>query len=67
MPQDAHYLADDGRVLAAAASQSTAPDEQMLWANSSAATVLVERQLHAAHVADLRASSRSPICTADTS
>jgi thiaminase (transcriptional activator TenA) len=67
MAQDAHYLADYGRVLAAAASQSTTADELMLWANSAVATVVVERQLHAAHVADLEANTRSPTCTAYTS
>jgi thiaminase/transcriptional activator TenA len=67
MAQDAHYLADYGRVLAAAASQTTDADELLLWAGSAITTVFVERQLHSAHVADLEASSKSPTCTAYTS
>jgi len=67
MAQDAHYLADYGRVLAAAASQTTAANELMLWANSAVTTVVVERQLHAAHAADFEATTRSPTCTAYTS
>ncbi|HEY8653701.1 MAG TPA: thiaminase II, partial [Dermatophilaceae bacterium] len=52
MAQDAHYLADYGRVLAAAASQTTDADELLFWARSAHTTVIVERELHAAHVAD---------------
>jgi thiaminase (transcriptional activator TenA) len=67
LAQDAHYLADYGRVLAAAASQATDPEELILWAGSAVTTVVVERQLHAAHVADFAATTRSPTCTAYTS
>jgi thiaminase/transcriptional activator TenA len=67
MAQDAHYLADYGRVLAAAASQAPNTDELLFWASSATNTVLVERELHAAHVADFEASSKSPTCTAYTS
>jgi len=67
LAQDAHYLADYGRVLAAAASQTTNADELLFWAQSAGTTVLVERELHAAHVADFAATTRSPTCTAYTS
>ena len=67
MAQDAHYLADYGRVLAAAASQTTNPDDLLFWARSANTTVVVERELHAAHVADFAASTKSPTCTAYTS
>jgi thiaminase/transcriptional activator TenA len=64
MAQDAHYLADYGGVLAAAASQTTDADELLFCARSANTTVIVERELHAAHVADFAASTKSPTCTA---
>jgi thiaminase/transcriptional activator TenA len=67
LAQDAHYLADYGRVLAAGASQTTDADELLFWAGSAHTTVLVERELHAAHVSDFAATPRSPTCTAYTS
>ena len=67
MAQDAHYLADYGRVLAAAASQTTDTDELLFWARSANTTVLVERELHARHVVDFASSTKSPTCTAYTS
>jgi thiaminase/transcriptional activator TenA len=67
MAQDAHYLAEYGRVLAAAASQTTGADELHFWSTSASTTIAVERELHAAHVADFAASTRSPTCTAYTS
>ena len=67
MAQDAHYLADFGRALAACASQSSAADDLLFWAGSATAVVAVERQLHAAHVADLTAGEKSPTCAAYTS
>jgi thiaminase/transcriptional activator TenA len=67
MAQDAHYLADYGRVLAAAASQTTDADELLFWARSAHTTVIVERELHAAHVADFAVIPKSPTCTAYTS
>jgi thiaminase/transcriptional activator TenA len=67
LAQDAHYLADYGRTLAAAASQTSEPEELLFWARGAATTVAVERELHAAHVADFAASTRSPTCTAYTS
>lgn len=67
LAQDAHYLADYGRALAGAAGQSTDPEELLTWSGSAHGAVLVERELHAAHVADLSAVQRSPTCTAYTS
>ena len=67
MAQDAHYLVDYGRVLAAAASQTSDTAELVFWARSAYMAVSVERELHAAHVADFAAIPRSPTCTAYTS
>ncbi len=67
MAQDAHYLAAYGRVLAAAASQTELAEELLFWAGSAATAISVERELHAAHVADFTAVERSPTCTAYTS
>ncbi|MGB3828112.1 MAG: TenA family protein [Ornithinimicrobium sp.] len=53
LAQDALYLGDYGRVLAAAASQSSDPDELMFWAASAHGTVAVERVLHDTHLADV--------------
>jgi thiaminase/transcriptional activator TenA len=66
LAQDALYLADYGRVLAAAASQSTDPDDLIFWAQSARTTVVVERELHAAHVDDLAGAVASPTCRAYT-
>lgn len=72
MRQDALYLADYGRALAACAAQASDPDDLVFWAGSAQQTVVVERELHAAHVAgglgaldELREAS--PTCTAYTS
>ncbi|MFH5822916.1 TenA family protein [Georgenia sp. AZ-5] len=67
MAQDAHYLADYGRVLSACASQAVDVAELLFWSSSASNTVLVERELHAAHVADLTGTEKSPTCTAYTS
>ncbi|PRY63712.1 thiaminase /4-amino-5-aminomethyl-2-methylpyrimidine deaminase [Knoellia remsis] len=67
LAQDAHYLASYGRALALAASQSVDPDHLVFWAESARGAVIVERELHAAHVADFGATSPSPTCTAYTS
>ena len=67
MAQDAHYLVDYGRVLAAAAGQTTDAAELLFWARSAHTVIAVERELHAAHVADFAAIPKSPTCTAYTS
>ena len=67
LAQDALYLADYGRVLAACAAQATDPDELLFWSSSANTTVRVERELHAVHIADLTAAEKSPTSTAYTS
>lgn len=67
MAQDALYLADYGRVLAALAGQATDPDELLFWAEDAKTTLVVERELHGAHVEDFAAFTRSPTCLAYTS
>ncbi len=72
LAQDALYLGDYARVLAAAASQCTDPDELMFWANSAYGAIAVERQLHETRVAPLDATEPTvaemmPVCRAYTS
>jgi len=67
MAQDAHYLADYARVLAAAASQTLDTDELLFWARSVMTAVGVERELHAAHETDISTGTKSPTCMAYTS
>jgi thiaminase/transcriptional activator TenA len=67
MAQDAHYLAAYGRVLAAAAGQAELAEDLLFWAASAVNAISVERELHAAHVADFTAIEMSPTCTAYTS
>jgi len=57
--QDAHQLLEFARVLAMAAGQANDPDELLFWAKCARCAVLVERRLHAAHVADFAATSTS--------
>ena len=64
LAQDAHYLADYGRVLALAAAQADTADDLLLWAGSAQTAVAVERELHERHVRDIGAWQRSPTCTA---
>lgn len=67
MAQDALYLADYGKALAAAAVQSTDPDDLIFWSGAARETIVVERALHAGHVKDMAAAQMSPTCTAYTS
>lgn len=67
MAQDALYLAEYGRVLAACAAQSSTGDDLVFWSESARDSIIVERQLHESHVADLTAGEPSPTCTAYTS
>ncbi len=67
LAQDAHYLADYGRVLALAASQTTDSDELTFWAKSAQGVVVVERALHGSYLEDFSATPKSAICTAYTS
>ncbi len=68
MRQDALYLSDYGRALAACASQATDADDLVFWAHSAQQTVVVERALHAARIeqglGDL--GEASPTCAAYT-
>lgn len=66
MAQDAHYLLEFARVLTMAAGQADDPDELIFWANGATTAILVERALHAAHVADFAAIPKSPTCSAYT-
>lgn len=65
--QDALYLVDYGRALAAAAVQATASEEMAFWAQSARNVIEVERALHAAHVTDLTAAEPAPTTVAYTS
>lgn len=67
LSQDAHYLLDYGRALAACAQRATEVDDVIFWAGSAQAAVHEERALHATHVVDLAACPRSPTTTAYTS
>jgi len=67
MAQDALYLADYGRVLATLAGQATDPDDLLFWAEDAKTTLVVERELHGAHVEDFAAFTASPTCLAYTS
>jgi len=67
LAQDALYLAEYGRSLAACAVQAPRSDHLLFWSTSAARTVEVERVLHGAHVADLTAAEPSPTTTAYTS
>lgn len=67
MAQDALYLADYARALAALAAQSTDPDDTVFWAGSAREAIVVERALHAAHVDDFAGTTPSPTCRAYTS
>ncbi|WP_052466188.1 TenA family protein [Mobilicoccus massiliensis] len=63
MGQDALYLADYARALAACAAQSTTSDDLVFWAGAARDCIIVERQLHDSHVDHTRLE-RSATCTA---
>ncbi len=72
LAQDALYLGDYARVLAAAASQSTDPDELMFGADSAHGAIAVERQLHETHLTNRDPCGPDrpemmPVCRAYTS
>lgn len=66
MAQDALYLADYARALAALATQASASDEVVFWAGASREAIVVERELHAGHV-ELEAATMNPTCRGYTS
>lgn len=63
LTQDAHYLADYARALAACATKADNLTELAFWAEQAAGAVVVERALHTAHVTDVDAVPPSPTCT----
>ncbi|TYD00609.1 thiaminase II [Arthrobacter echini] len=67
LAQDALYLAEYGRVLAAAAAQAQSSQEMVFWARSTREVIDVERQLHANHIGDLAVVEPSPTTVAYTS
>jgi thiaminase (transcriptional activator TenA) len=67
LAQDAHYLAEYARALAAAAVKAPRAEELAFFASSAHTAVVVERELHAKHVADVTAWRASPTCAAYTS
>jgi thiaminase (transcriptional activator TenA) len=66
LAQDAHYLADYARALAAAAVKAPRAEELAFFASSAHTAVVVERELHAKYVADFSASRPSPACAGYT-
>src|SRR4051812_48588086 len=64
LAQDAHYLRDYARALAAAAAKADQTDEIAFFAQSARTAIVVERMLHQAHVSDIDATPPSPTCTA---
>lgn len=66
MAQDALYLDGYARALAAAAAQATTGEDIAFWAESARGAIVVERSLHAAHVADFAHAQASPTTTAYT-
>lgn len=67
MGQDALYLTEYARALAACAAQSTDPEHIMFWSRAAAGAIEEERALHATHVVDFSAVEPSPTTVAYTS
>lgn len=67
LTQDSLYLLDYGRALAGLAAQATEPDDMVFWAACAREVVVVERELHAAHVDLLADATASPTCRGYTS
>lgn len=67
LTQDALYLGEYGRALAALATQAGEPDEIVFWADSARDAIVVERQLHGAHVDLLSGATMNPTCRGYTS
>lgn len=66
MTQDALYLAEYARALAACAAQSTTGEDLVFWAESARDCIVVERALHDSHVGDVSDREASPTCVAYT-
>lgn len=69
LTQDALYLGEYARALAAAAVKAPRAEELAFFASSAHTAVVVERELHAKYVADLAGGGArpSPTCAAYTS
>ncbi|MGJ9373056.1 TenA family protein [Nesterenkonia sp. CF4.4] len=67
MGQDALYLTDYARALAACAAQSTDPEHIIFWSRAAAGAIEEERALHATHVVDFSAVEPAPTTVAYTS
>ncbi|MGJ9406118.1 TenA family protein [Nesterenkonia aurantiaca] len=67
MGQDALYLTEYARALAACATQSTDPEHIMFWSRAAAGAIEEERALHSTHVVDFSAVDPSPTTVAYTS
>ncbi|MBE1522978.1 TenA family protein [Nesterenkonia lutea] len=67
MGQDALYLTEYARALAACAQQSTDPEHIIFWSRAAAGAIEEERALHATHVVDFGAVEPSPTTVAYTS
>ena len=64
MVQDALYLAAYAKALAGLATFVHDPDDLVFWAEASANSIKVERELHASHVDVMAAATPSPTCRA---
>lgn len=64
MVQDALYLAAYAKVLAGLATFAQDPDDLVFWAEASANSIKVERELHASHVDVMAEATPSPTCRA---
>ncbi len=65
LTQDALYLVEFGRAMAMAGAQADGAGDLLFWVERARSAILVERELHAAHVAG-DAATMSPTCTAYT-
>lgn len=65
LAQDALYLRDYSRALAAASALAPTPAEQAFWAGSARTAVVTELELHASWIGDgVFAAEPGPACTA---
>lgn len=67
LAQDTHYLDGYARALAAAAVRADTTSDLAFFAKSAHDSIVVEQELHRAHVADVERHPRSPTCVGYTS
>ncbi len=67
LAQDAHYLRDYARALAALAALAPTPQAQVFWGKAGTEAIEVELLLHASHVDVLTGPAPSPTCVLYTS